>query len=1078
MTSSCPSCGEAVGPEDRFCSNCGTPLATPTGAERKLATIVFVDLVGSTELAAGADPETIRARLAPFFDLARSSLEEHGGTLEKYIGDAVLAVFGVPIAHGDDPDRAVAAALALVERLAKRDSGLSVRIGIETGEVLSTGGEADLSITGEAVNAAARLQQGAAPGEILVGARAARACRRARLEPQAAIEAKGLSSPLAAWRAVATSVAEPPDSDLPLLGREDDLALLRLVHRRAVRERAPQLVAITGEAGIGKTRIANELMNELRSEPDPPRILVGRNPPYGRGIAFWALGEILRGAAGVGADEPADAVRTGLRRLLSDLGADDADKVTDALMVALGGSNGADEADAEDALKRAWRRLVALLADDRPLVVAVDDAHWADEGLLDLLEEVAFGLQEAPLVVLCTSRPELYERRPDFGRSARNITQVELRPLQASAATQLARLLLPERAGELAARVAEASGGNPFFAEEVARSISDDQVAALVGRLPDTVQGAIAARMDLLPLHEKRALQYSAVLGHHFSEGALADLIGEPPREALDGLERKALVQELIAAGAGHYAFRHQLIRDVAYGALPRDERARLHERAAAQIRAGAGQRFVELAEIVAFHLAQAAELEPTPERALAAHEAGLEAARIAARRGALARSQELYEHAAGLATDELERAEALRFAAEMAIHRWRGDQGLTLLRDAAQIAERADATGLAAAHYGRAVELATRMMGVTGEVPEQLLLEMLDRGRQLVPDDHLATRAQLLLDEVWMGWGFNRPTEALAATAAEALELARRTDDIRLVSSALDANAAFEWFAHRYESSLRHTRERTELLRAAPRSAALEIERSDASHMIIETLLQTGDFEAAAGWAKEAREADLSHGVAYSAWSRGLYPTFFLGRWDETLEMAIKFREAWLAEERPPIAALASALATAGAIHGYRGNEREAAEWFGVAEGIAQHRGQRGGVHLLQADAAAHHGRYETAAEYVSDPEGGFWWNTVYLATRAEVLVLAGRFDATAAVEEAERHVGEQPYARAITLRARGQHTAHRELIERARAIFAELGCPYQEARTSWLLGGAERDRAAETFERLGALVPAEVAA
>jgi class 3 adenylate cyclase len=1056
------------------------------GAERKVATMVFADLVGSTKMASGADPEEIRRRLEPFFELARTSLREHGGTLEKYVGDAVLAVFGVPRAHGDDPDRAVAAALDLIDRLRALDGDLSVRIGVETGEVLSTGSDSDLSVTGEPVNAAARLQQAAAPGQVLVGERAARACRRARLEAHTPVDAKGLDASLPAFRAV-RGVVEGGGAEMPLLGRDDDLALLRLVHRRAVRERAPQLVSITGEAGIGKTRIANELMEELRATEDAPRILLGRNPPYGRGIAFWALGEILREAAGAEPDDPIEKVRAGLHDLLDELGAEDAKQITDALIVALGGSNGADESDAEEALKAAWRRLVALLATDRPLVIAVDDAHWADEGLLDLLEEVAFGLQEAPLIVLTTSRPELYERRPDFGRSARNVTQVELRPLEPSATTDLVRMLLPDHGAELTARVAQASGGNPFFAEEVARSIFEHD-ADSTERLPDTVQSAIAARMDLLPAEEKRVLQGAAVLGHSFAEDMLEELLGEPPREALNALERRALVQELFATGPGRYGFRHQLIRDVAYGALPRGERARLHERAADRIRAAAGERIVELAELIAFHLAQAAELDPSPERRRTAHDATYEAARVASKRGALARSQELYEHAAGLAATDAERAKALRVAADVAIRRWRGDIGYALLRQAAQAAERAGEPGLAAAAYARAVELASRMVGVTGERPGEEIKEMLSNARRLAPDDDLETRAQLLLDRVWIEWGgipLSTPSTGSGANtqlefarrgegiANEALELARKTDDPRLLSSALDAVGAIAWSLHRYEHAHDVAQERAELLKDVKTSPALEVERNDARHMRIESSLQIGRFGAAMELAAEAREADLSHGVAYSAWSRGLYPLFFLGRWDETLEMAIRFREAWLAEERPPIAAMASALSTAGAIHGYRGDERASAEWFGVAEGMAQEGGQRGGVRLLKADVDIHRGRPDCALEHVQDPAGGFWWHTVYLATRAESFALAGRPDAEMTLATIEAHVGEQPYARAITLRARGQLEDDEERIEGARALFAELSCPYQEARSGWLLGGDRREQAQRTFEQLGATFP-----
>ena len=393
--------------------------------------MVFADLVGSTEMASDLDPEELRGRLAPFFEVARSTLEEHGGTVEKYVGDAVLAVFGVPRVHTDDPDRAVAAALALTERVASMDQGLAVRVGIETGEVLALDGGDDLSVTGEAVNAAARLQQAAAPGEVLIGERAARACRASEVHEAEAVEAKGFPEPLRVWRAKSAGT-ERMGTSVPFVGRDDDMALLELVYRRAARDRVPELVTITGDAGVGKTRLASELTERLAATDPAPETLLGRNPPYGRGIAFWALGEILRAAAGAGAEDSVASVHDALGERLASLGAEDADELAHSLATALGGE--ARDGDVEDELKRAWRRLVALLAGERPLVIGIDDAHWADDGLLDLVEEVVFRQDDVPLMVLCTSRPELLERRPDFGRSARNVTQIELRPLTAEAA--------------------------------------------------------------------------------------------------------------------------------------------------------------------------------------------------------------------------------------------------------------------------------------------------------------------------------------------------------------------------------------------------------------------------------------------------------------------------------------------------------------------------------------------------------------------------------------------------------------------------------------------------------------------
>src|SRR4051794_7796031 len=676
------------------------------GGERKIATMLFADLVGSTELATELDPEDLRGRLEPFFDAARAALEQHGGTVEKYIGDAVMAVFGAPVAHGDDPDRAIAAALTVIDEVSAIDGNLAVRVGIETGEVLAVPDSGDLRVTGEAVNAAARLQQAASPGEVLVGERTARAARRAQLERNGSVDAKGIDAPLTAFRAVAVC-DDDEVSEVPLIGREDDLAMLRLIAKRAAREQVPQLVTVIGDAGIGKTRLAGELFAELAA--DDWRTVVGRSPPYGEGIAFWALGEILRDAADLSTDASADEVEGSLEDLLAKLGADDAPSLAAALTVAI---RGTPDCDSEDALSLAWRRFVSLLASDRPLAIGIDDAHWADEGTLELLEDVAFGLHDAPVLVLCTSRPELAERRPEFGRAARNNTQLELLPLDAESSTRLAELLLPAGERESAERIADAAGGNPFFTEEVTRALSEGGDGT-PERLPDTVQAAIAARIDQLPPEEKRALQYAAVLGHTFSRGPLGDLLGGEPSEALWALRRRALVAERPGSEAGHYVFRHQLIREVAYSSLPRSERAELHERAVEALRAR--EDFAERSELIAYHLDHANELRPTDERRRAAWEAMFAAADVAVRRGAAARGRQLYEDAAKLAEDAGERHDALVAAGEVALRGWRGDLGMRLFREAAETAEAAGDTDRAAAAYARSVEIGARMHGIAG---------------------------------------------------------------------------------------------------------------------------------------------------------------------------------------------------------------------------------------------------------------------------------------------------------------------------------------------------------------------------
>ena len=1039
-------------------------------AERKLGTMVFADLVGSTELATDLDPEELRQRLAPFFEVARATLEEHGGRVEKYVGDAVMAVFGVPRSYGDDPDRAVAAALALRDRVGALGDGLTLRVGVETGEVLAFERAGDLSVTGEAVNAAARLQQAAAPGEVLVGERTAGACRTAELEDRGPVNAKGFSAPLRVWRAVAAG-GERQRETTQFVGRQDDLDLLLLVYRRAARERVPELVTVTGEAGIGKTRLADELVAELRAGPDPPTVLLGRNPPYGRGIAFWALGEILRAAAGASADDSVGDVHAALARRLEELGAADADELAAALGTALGGEPIA--GDVEDALKHAWRRLVALLAGERPLVIGIDDAHWADDGLLDLIEEVAFSGDGAPVLLLCTTRPELLERRPGFGRAARNVTQIELRPLGREPSTELAVALLPDASRELAPRVAEVSSGNPFFAEEVARRIVDDPDAALGDQLPETVQAAIAARLDLLPPDEKRTVQYAAVLGPGFLEQALTDLLGDPPAAALSALVRKAVFQERLAEGGGRYAFHHQLIRDVAYASLPRVERAKLHERAAEGIRGRAGNRYPELAELIAFHLVQAGELEPTNARTVVACKASMEAAEVATRRGAVARAQELLEQAAALAPTAREAAETLQSAAGVALQRWRGDESLRLLREMAEVAERGDEARLAAAAYARAVEVVARMGGITGDLPEEQLQAMLARARELVSEEDTATRARLLLDEAWIGWRYGREEE-MAGPAHKGLELARQTDDVALLSSALDAVTADAWTAGHYREAAEDTRERLELLAGERGGYAIEAERSDALHMMTECLVAAGDFRDAAAYATQARDLDLSRGGVYSAWSRGLLPAFFLGEWDQALQMARGFRDAWAAADHPPVYAMAAAVGSAGAILGYRGDD-DAEDWFEFAAGMAPAGGgQLGGLMLMQADVELHHGRPEEAISRMTEEcSTSTWWRSAYAATRAEALVHAGADEADAALAEAEQVVGDHGYAGGVLLRARAQHQEDEALLRESLAVFERIDCRYQAARTGWLVGGDAREQAERAFASLGTRPP-----
>ncbi len=1039
--------------------------------------MLFADIVGSTELAAGSDPEQLRGRLAPFFDVVRAVIDEHGGTIEKFIGDAVMAAFGVPRSHGDDPDRAIGAGLALVERVAAL--GIEVRVGVESGEVLALDAGGDLSVTGGAVNAAARLQTAASPGEVLVGTGAARSVRRTELDGPREVEAKGFPAPLSVWRAVVV-LDQPVESTSPFLGRDDDLELLRLVYNRAVRERVPELVTIAGEAGIGKTRLANELFDCLRSTEPAPTVLVGRNPPYGRGIAFWALGEILRGVAGAGPDDSVEAVHALLAAKLAELGAEDADHVAGGLAAAIGG---AQDGDAEDLVKHSWRRLVALLAIEGPLVIGIDDVHWADDGLLDLIEETAFRLEGAPLLLVCTSRPELLERRPDFGRAARNVTQIELRPLGSEAITSLATALLDDERADLAETVAQASGGNPFFAEEVACRFAAEPAAngssSSNGReIPETVQAAIAARLDLLPVAEKRAVQHASVLGHAFLSRALADLEEVPVDGVLAELVRKSLFHERVAEGGGRFAFRHHLIRDVAYASLPRGQRAALHERAAEGIVDRAGTRYPELAELVAYHRLEASRQSSSPDRDAAAWRASLDAADALMRRGASARAQELFEQAAELAPDDSGQLTALRGAAHVALRRFRGDEALRLARQEAKIAEAAGENGAAAAAFARAVEIAARMGGITGDLPLEELEEMLDRAEELADPDDIATQACLRLDRAWIAWREGKE-ELMEEPSREGLELARKAGSVTILSSALDAAGSVAWSTGRYRSAVETSRERLQLLDEAETSHAIEVERSDARHMLIASLLQIGEFSEAAEHARLAREADLSLGVVYSGWARGLMPAYFLGRWDEAIDMAKRVREAWAAD-RPPVSALATDLASAAAILELRGDTARAADWWSFAEGLLptkREQSQDHGIKMLRAEVALHQGCVDESVELLEASVSGWsWWGGHYSALRAEAFARAGRPDSTEARAHAETRTGDGPYLQAILLRAAAATGKPDPAgLKRAQALFEQSGARFQAARTGWLIGGESRAAAERVFEELGALPPGD---
>jgi len=611
--------------------------------ERKIVTVLFADLVGFTSRSERMDVEDVRGTLAPYHALLREQLEHYGGTVEKFIGDAVMALFGAPIAHEDDPERAVRAALSIraaIDRLNDEEPELDlhVRVGVNTGEALvvldADAARGEGMASGDVVNTAARLQTAAPVDGILVGESTHRATDRAityrSAEP---VVAKGKSQPLAVWEAVeararlGVDVVQRPTT--PLVGRGEEVDLLLDALRRCRSERAVQLVTLVGVPGIGKSRLVWELMQAVERDPDFITWRQGRSLPYGDGVTYWALGEMIKAQAGILDTDTADAAGGKLQAAVADLIHDptEAAWVEEHVRALAGleaaaavGGNRHSEAAA------AWRRFLEALADRQPLVLVFEDLHWADDALLDFIDHLADWSSDVPMLVVCTARPELLDRRRGWGGGKRNALTVALSPL---ADTDIARLigtlleqaLLPADTQLMLLRTAE---GNPLYAEEYVRMLIDrGHLQHDGGRwrlagttelpVPESVQGLIAARLDDLPVDQKRLLQDAAVLGKVVWLGALVSMSGLDRYQAethLHALERREMLRRerrSSVASDTEYAFRHVLMRDVAYGQIPRSQRADRHQRAAVWIESLSADRG-DTSDMLAHHYARALE--------------------------------------------------------------------------------------------------------------------------------------------------------------------------------------------------------------------------------------------------------------------------------------------------------------------------------------------------------------------------------------------------------------------------------------------------------------------------------------
>jgi class 3 adenylate cyclase/tetratricopeptide (TPR) repeat protein len=616
----CDRCGEGNAESARFCQACGASIAPAGGhtEERKLVSVLFVDLVGSTSRADRADPEDVRDVLRLFFERVREQIERFDGTVEKFIGDAVVAVFGAPRSHGDDAERAVRCGLRVLDAIEELNAehpelALTVRAAVNTGDAVVTIGSAhergEALATGDVVNTASRLQSAAPPGRLVVGAETFRATRRAiRYEPLEPVDAKGKRDPLEAWLAIEPTSSPPP---LPsIVGRDRELELLDVIWDRITSERRPHLVTVLGPPGIGKTRLTAEFVS--RAEATGGRYIRGRCLPYEEQTGYRASAEQVKSVAGILETDPPPVAREKLSNAAAQLlPPDEVADVGRFLSLLLG--LGLDEP-SKDRLPLffAVRRLVEGLGSERPTVVAFEDIHWAESAQLDLLEYLSSHVRDVPVVFLALARPELMDRRPAWGGGLSAQTTIPLEPLLAADCAAIAASLLGDAGGGSAEldRLVEVAGGNPLFVEELAASLAEN--ASDGQTLPTTVREAISSRIDILPAEERSVLLDASVIGKTFWREVLRS-IGQADGldQALDTLESRDLIRRVPRSqveGDEEFTFKHMLIREVAYGTLPRVAKRERHAAVARHVEAVSPDNVRDLAWLLAHHWREAGE--------------------------------------------------------------------------------------------------------------------------------------------------------------------------------------------------------------------------------------------------------------------------------------------------------------------------------------------------------------------------------------------------------------------------------------------------------------------------------------
>jgi class 3 adenylate cyclase/tetratricopeptide (TPR) repeat protein len=1134
----------------RFCPTCGEPVsdAASLPQERKLVAVLFADVTGSTGLGERLDPEGLKEVMDAYFEAMRREIEASGGTVEKFIGDAVMAVFGVPVAHEDDATRALGTALAMQRALGDLNRSLqevhaltiAMRIGISMGDVVAVTSPrpGEGMVTGDAVNVAARLEQSAEPGQIRVSERAARAAHGFQLVEIGALRLKGKEEPVHAFELLGDlppGARATPAFSAPMIGRDREMALLESVYERVASARHPHLVTIYGDAGVGKSRLVTEFSEWAGRLDTPPRIVRGRCLPYGEGVTYWPLAQILKRHADVlDSDPPRLALQKiellGKELLSPDISADPA-RATAALCLTVGLHDPAiaqaetEPRQANVEISSAWRSYFSALSTDRPTVAVIEDVHWADTALFDLLEELADRVQ-GPVLFLCPARPELTGRRPEWGGGRWNFSSVLLEPLSIEDAERLIRFLLKDEEDlppRVQRRILERSGGNPFFLEEITRHILDELGPTKPGGvdrsridaedvvIPDTVQGVLAARMDLLGQLEKRTLQSAAVVGRVFWTGPLVRLLGSDRaqlEQALGRLEDRGLVITRLTSSLAderEYVFKHILTRDVAYESLPRSGRATAHAEVAAWMEETAGERQAEFIELLAHHYGEAfrsvrEQTRPDSGRTEAmrakAYEYALEASRLARGRLALDTAQRMAEVALSVAAQPIERSEALHALGDTYFLSSQGDLAWASLREAvdARLAagngdgRDADVARLCA----RALEVVTRGRGaMRSRLTQEEALPYLEIGLRHLPGGDSEERVRLLTVQAFWPYSF-RESASTEAEVQQARESGERAADMAVRLGRADlASAALDGVISYYQAYGLYGR----MDEVVQRRLQLVDDLGDP--------LEIGDVFAVAAWAsfqvgryrESVRFAD--EGVRRTipgAQLMGLYCLDFravakcrLGEWDAFWQDVALLAEL-LGErrDRPPGFA-SDHVAAAAFVHEIQGEQASAERMLRILSWLENAEVRPSpGWWVWKALLLSRRGEHVAARDLLSRPEEGFAWGRGY---RLEALCdVIGEHkawdDAPGVLEEARRHSSEAGllalpfYAdrlEGLTRLSQGEVELALVLLDKAREGFSELGARWESARTAIKLAGAlvQVDRPTEAKAHLERSMP-----